>query len=382
MSRAPVRVLHILEATLGGTRRYLEDIGAAGSVAGIQMGLAYATKRADIQFAQALDRFRALGWLTYRVEMTRQLSALQDLRSVFQIQRVIAEFQPDIVHCHSSKAGGVGRLAVGLMRHSPAVIYSPHALAAHLGRRFLSIERALSRWTDRFVAVSESERHEIISLRVASPDRVSVVYPAIDVDSFAVRSRVASRGQIGVGEEPLVVGIGRLCYQKNPQAFFRIIGLLRRAIPNLRAIWVGDGELRLDVEAEITRAGLDGSAFVAGWQSDVRPYLAAADVMLSTSRYESFGYTTAEALTMGVPVVATAVTGTVDIMQGELAEWLFVPDDESAAAARIVCLLNEQVRACVGAIGRKHIERSFSVTNMARRLRDTYEQVVAKRLGR
>src|SRR5688500_6152728 len=107
-----LRVLHILEATLGGTRRYLEDIALATAAADVDMGLVFGTRRADANFNAALKTFYDCGWWCRPVDMRRAVS-LSDVAAVVSVRRVIRAFSPDLIHCHSAKAGAIGRLAAG-----------------------------------------------------------------------------------------------------------------------------------------------------------------------------------------------------------------------------------------------------------------------------
>src|ERR1700730_17599717 len=189
----PLRVLHVLEATLGGTLRYMENIVEATEGLDLVSGFAYGTARADSRLKPFLECISSLGWSSYPVDMTRQVEPLHDFKACLRLCHVIAHFAPDIIHCHSSKAGALGRVAAFLQRDRPARVYSPHALAAPLGSIYLKIEKLLSKSTDRFVAVSDSERREIINFSLAPEGSVSVVYPSVDSAYFQPMSRDVAR---------------------------------------------------------------------------------------------------------------------------------------------------------------------------------------------
>ena len=115
---------------------------------------------------------------------------------------------------------------------------------------------------------------------------------------------------------------------------------------------------------------------MTGWRNDVRPWIAAADLLLSTSEYESFGYMVAEALAMERPVVATDVTGTCDIMNAELAPFLFPPGDTTRAAELIGGLLRSPgLSARCGRIGREKVAERFGSAAMRNSLDVLYSQL-------
>jgi glycosyltransferase involved in cell wall biosynthesis len=309
-----MRVLHVLEATLGGTRRYLENILDAFLQVPIDSGLVYSTLRADAGFHTLLSDLNKSGWSTFQINMCRSVKPGSDVKSLFQLHRAIKAFKPDILHCHSSKAGALGRMAAMLDGTPPHVIYSPHALAVNMRRLYMRVECCLAGATDMFVAVSDSERQQIIDLRLAKPAAVKVVYPCVNTEYFTPMDGQETRRRLELHSGPVVIGIGRLTYQKNPVEFLRVLHRLRADRADVQAIWVGDGELEKEFNDVVRQLRLDKILRIIPWTDDIRPYLAASDITLSTARFESFGYVVAEALAMTKPVVASRITGTVDIL--------------------------------------------------------------------
>jgi glycosyltransferase involved in cell wall biosynthesis len=370
----PPRVLHVVEATLGGVRAVLEAIFSV--TAGYENGLIYSLERADEQFPDFLSRLRRAGWSLFEVPMMRSINPRADLHALRLIRRVIVDYRPAIVHCHSSKAGALGRIAnCGLAGKRARALYSPHALALRLGPQYRVIEWLLGRAvTDGIVAVSDSERSEIESSRVVRADRIHVVPPAIDGDAFCPQDSRKARLRLDLPPNgPLVLGIGRLTYQKDPESFIHIIASARREFPDLRAIWVGEGELRGRIEELAKELGIYDILRLVGWQSDVRPFLGAADVILNCSRYESFGIATAEGLAMGIPFVATRVTGFVDLIQDGFSGLLFPVGDKAAGHDALVHLLNNPAKGrAMGMAGREFIIRAFSRATMHQSLAGIY----------
>jgi glycosyltransferase involved in cell wall biosynthesis len=308
MSRPKLRVLHVLEATLGGTRRYIDDIAVTTADAPLAQGLVYGTSRSDSAFAGFLERVRAMDWFLAPIDvMRRPVNAIDDARAITQVRRTISDFRPHVLHVHSAKGAAIGRLAALLHgSRAPRVVYSPHALPSHLDSAYMAAERALAVLTRRFIAVSDSERQQIVAEGLTTEDRIDVVYPRIDATHFSPRDRDASRHELGLPPNvSIVVGIGRLAPQKDPLGFVTAIARLRVQCPSAVGVWVGDGELRPQVEAAVADLQLGDSLRIAGWKADIRPYIAAADVVLSTSRYESFGYVIPETFAMERPVVAS-----------------------------------------------------------------------------
>lgn len=365
-------------------RRYLEGIAAVSDPNLFHSGLIFSTERSDNQFPDLLQRLAEARWSLFEVPMRRSISLAHDLRCLVQIRRIVKEFRPDVVNCHSSKAGALGRLAVNSLAKRPAVVFTPNAMALHLGGSFRIIEWILGHGlTDLLIAVGESEEQEIIQSRVVLPDHVFKVPPFIDTEWFSPIDRSLARCQLGLDTAvPLVVGIGRLSEQKDPLTFAAIVAEARRSIPELTALWVGGGELHETLEATVTRLHLEEALTVTGWRDDVRPYLASANVVLMTSLYEGLPHAMAETLAMAKPMVATRVTGTVDLVANGRFGRLFEPGDVAGGAAELVTLLRSPEEGeKMGLAGRAHVEETFGKPQMTANLLDAYA-LALQRAGR
>ena len=110
------------------------------------------------------------------------------------------------------------------------------------------------------------------------------------------------RAELNIADgQLLVVGVGRLVPQKRPFVFLEMAKRLHEEHPQARFVWVGDGELSGEWQAAVARNGLSGVVSCTGWKSDVRPYLAAADLLLHTAEFEGLPFAMIEAMSMGVP---------------------------------------------------------------------------------
>ncbi len=371
-----LRVLHVLEATLGGTLRYIENLLDALAPAAFPSALAYGVSRADHRLQPALAHARELGWTLYEVPMGREIRPASDMSAAWSLARVMRQFAPTVVHCHSSKAGALGRVVGWTMQPRPRMVYSPHALAP--ASHFLRIERGLSRLTDQFLAVSASERDQLVALNVSRPEETGVVYPTIDAEAYRPANSAAARAQLALPpHRPLLLSVGRMTGQKRPLDYLDVLQQVRRQVPDCGGVWVGDGELRDAFEQKATDMGLLPHLRITGWIPDVRPYIAASDVVLSTSGFESFGYSLAEALAMERPCVGSRVPGTADVLGDFGEDAFFEVGDTGAAAARVTALLQSPERSAMMArAGRAVVMRRFSSDAMRRDLLAFYGAVL------
>ncbi|MEI6291443.1 MAG: glycosyltransferase, partial [Chloroflexota bacterium] len=174
----------------------------------------------------------------------------------------------------------------------------------------------------------------------------------------------------------LIVAIGRITEQKDPILFLEIYKQLKKEYPFLQAIWVGDGNLRRRMEEFKQNHGIEGF-FITGWVNDVRPFIAAANVVVVPSQYESFGYVSAESLAMERAVAATSVNGSIDIIEDGITGYLFLPGDISEGVKKIGNLLvNEDIAVEMAKNGRKKVLNKFTSELMCYNLEQAYNKAL------
>ncbi len=194
--------------------------------------------------------------------------------------------------------------------------------------------------------------------------------------STEARHRIRQRLSIGDGFVALVVG--RLAVEKNP------IGMLHawaRALPHLppdaQLLWVGDGPLHAEAMVCITRLGLTKSVCLVGHSDDVPSWLAIADVFTLSSHNEGMANTLLEAMACGLPSIATAVSGTAQLLvQPDAGLVVPVGDMEALAGAMVRLAGDRDLRAQMGQRARAMIEAEYSIDGVANRIETMYEQVI------
>jgi len=297
---SPLRVLHVTQPTTNGVGRYVRDAVGSQSARGWRVAVA-APAAPDFDAA-----CRAAGGEYYRWDAARQpgLSVVAELPALARILRVE---RPDVVHLHSSKAGLVGRL---VLRGRRPTIFSPHAWSFLHGGTItraaaLAWERVAARWTGVLLCVSEAERARAVGARIKAP--AEVIPNAVDLASyppFTAAQRDAARADLAVGSAPLAVCVGRVTAQKGQADLLDAWPAVRARIPAAELLVVGDGPAAPALDAR----AVPGVRFV-GRLDDVRPVMAAADVVVAPSRWEGFSFVVLEAMASGCSVVVTDVDG-------------------------------------------------------------------------
>jgi len=283
-------------------------------------------------------------------ELSRSLNPVRDLRTLWQLWRVIRREKPDVVHTHTAKAGFVGRWAAKLAG-VPVIVHTfhGHVFEGYFGPRktqmFIWLEQITSRITDVILTLTEGLRRELADkYRVARSERITVLPLGLDLQPFADTPRKAGtfRQAWGIPSDAPLVGIsGRFVLVKNHALFLDAAAKIHAALPEARFVMIGDGELRAEVEAQIDALGLREVVIITGWQRDLTIAYADMDVFVISSVNEGTPVTIIEALSAGCPVVATRVGGLADLLEGGRFGTLTPSGDTDALAAGVLAVLAE-----------------------------------------
>lgn len=373
-----LKILQVLEATLGGTRRHVTDLLLGLNKQKYEIHFAFSRLRADDLFAEELQRIQASGVRCFEIPMTRKIRPVSDLRSLWQLYRLARRERYDLVHTHSSKAGFLGRTAAKMARSGCRTLYTPNAIAVNLHPFYGWLERVAGLWTDAIIAVSESEREEIAACRLVPPSRLAMIFSGIDLTTYSpAEDKGTVRSELAVSAETLLIGaVGRLAAQKDPQTFVRTAEAVLRRHPQACFVWVGEGELNEAALSLARTLGVEDRIRFVGFRRDVPQFLRSLDIFVLTSTYESFGYVTCEAMALGKPVVATAARGTRDLIVPGTTGFL-TPLHDVAALSDAICTLIEDpdLRRRMGSEGRRRAEEVFNVSIMVKQTEDLYDRL-------
>jgi sugar transferase (PEP-CTERM/EpsH1 system associated) len=230
----------------------------------------------------------------------------------------------------------------------------------------------------QFVAVSDDIRRWLEDEEGVRPGRVRQIYNGVDTQRF----RPAAAGPLPASQAPLIIGsVGRLQAVKNHQLLVASVALLLQNQPHLRARLrlriVGDGPLRDDLEAQIQQLALQDIVTITGFSDDVAAQLREMQLFVLPSRNEGISNTLLEAMAAGLPVVATAVGGNIELVAHEETGLLVAADSSADLAAALQKYCQDPgLLASHGAAGRERVEQHFSLAVMIKNYDQMYRQIV------
>ncbi len=318
-------------------------------------------------------------WLSHPVSPAR------DFRALFRLRRWLSERRIELVHTHSSKTGILGRFAARLAG-VPAIVHTVHGWSFNTTQSaakraiYRELERHAARWTDRLVVVAAADRDKGLAHGIGHPESYTILRSGIDSRAYErpPGGRDAARARLGYGPEHVVVGtVACLKPQKAPLDFVRAAAIAHAREPRLRFVVAGDGEQRSAMERLIAERGLGDVVQLLGWRQDVAELLQALDVFLLTSVFEGLPRSVLQAMAAGVPVVATAVDGTPEVVRDGETGLLVPPRQPERAAERVLEILSDPAlrnRCIAGA--RRVLTSEFDIRRMVRELDRLYLELL------
>ena len=303
-----------------------------------------------------------------------------DFSAIGRLRRRIREFQPEIVHTWLFTSNAFGRVAAWL---SGVPILVASERAADIWKTWVhrSIDRLLGRVTARVIVNADAVRRFCTEKIRLPPDRVVVIRNGIDLAAF---DRAASREPsppLPSAKEGLRIGtVGRLARQKGIPYLLEAFRRLLASAPGSRLCIVGDGEDRGELESLVERLGIRASVDFLGHRADVPAILPRLDVLVLSSLWEGLPNAVIEAMAASRPVVATAVDGTLELVEDGVTGWLVPPRSPEALAGKIEELLNDpDMRERMGREGRQRIERDYGLDRMLDETAALYDQLIEER---
>lgn len=287
--------------------------------------------------------------------LRRELSPLHELKALVELHRLYRKYEPDIIHLHSSKAGILGRVAFPKTK----VVYTVHGFDSVrvAYRKYLPIERALQNRCKAIVGVSQYDVRNLQAEGIRN--HVELVYNGIhepqkpEADPFVDI----------VGYEHKVLCIARLASPKRVDLFLKVASLL----PQYAFIWIGN-------QHEVTMK-CPTNVFFRGNLSNAGGYNVYADLFMLPSDYEGLPIVIIEALACGKPVVASAVGGISELLNGT--NGFAVQNDAKEMADKIAYILSdEDLYRQMSETARKTYLRSFTVNKMLAGYLRVYEMPI------
>jgi glycosyltransferase involved in cell wall biosynthesis len=302
-----------------------------------------------------------------------------DLTAAWRLSRILKKLQPDIVHAHDPHAVAMAATALSIVTPSPAP-----ALVASRRIEFRIAQNSFSRWkygqVDCFIAISEAVRDRLVADGIPRA-RTTVVHEGVDVERIVQMEPASVHAAFYLPTHaPIVGNIGALVAQKGQHDLIDAASIVVRAVPDVRFVICGDGELRQPLEEQIRRKHLERHVFLAGFRADALALLKGFDLFALSSLHEGMCTSLVDAMAAAKAAVATRVGGVPEVLVDGSTGYLVPPHDPEALAERIIALLkDETLRARMGEAALRRARDCFTVDRMVDGTIAVYERLLAGR---
>jgi glycosyltransferase involved in cell wall biosynthesis len=344
-------------------------------------GLSYESRMTDLEKRTIEDGIKEAKTQGVKViplpSMVRSINPVKDFWALLSLVRLIIEERPTIVHTHSSKAGLLGRLAAKIAG-VPHIVHTPHGhvFYGHFGflasKIFLRVEKVFSRITDRIVALTDGEKNDYEKLSVCPSEKLLKIHSGVDIAQYMkpIGNMVEKKRSLGLDQNEAVIGfVGWLLPIKGPEYLIKAMEYVWPEHPEASLVFVGKGDLDVDLRAQALRMNANGKVKFLGWRDDINEIMPVFDMLVLPSLNEGMGRVLVEAMAAGKPVVASRVGG-------DETGYLVPPADAEALADGIKKLLDDPGKAWeMGQRGKEYC-RQFSLEAMIEKLDDLYSDLI------
>lgn len=369
-----MRVLFMMSSiAMGGSERILVSVLPFFKAEGITPVLCTLNTRRDSPLAEA---FNETNIQRFDLGAKRMIDrrAWQRFSQLLQAEKFdLLHTQDQDTHMYGALARRRLKMPVVMTRH---VMFEPaDSLKTRVRARLVLM--AAHYGADRVIAVSEAVRQRFAKQARIPLAKIETIYNGIDVERFDTRAkRAAKRTELGWdAQRPIVTMVAVLRAGKGHEVLFEAIPRLKAVVPNVHVKLVGDGELANELRRQAAPLG-DAVEFL-GQRMDVPELLGASDVLVLPSWSEALPTVLMEAGAASLPVVATAVGGTSEIVVDGEGGYVVPPGNSEMLARRLIDLLQNPAQAAqMGQTARQRIIQLFSLRQQARKTTALYERIL------
>lgn len=354
-----MKVMHIAQSAGYGVTIYVNTLIQGLKELGYEQVLLGSDYYNTEEYRRLLDE-------VFIIHMDRNITK-RDFKTIIETRKIVRQVRPDIVYCHSAKAGIYGRLAC--LGTSTKVVYNPHGWAFNMhcskAKRsfYIVVEAIFSRMTNAIVAISQYEKQSTPS--VIQRKKIIAIENGIQVkkDLALLNTSTLKRKDLGIPEDAFVVGlIARISIQKGQDLLVQVAKQVVRIIPHAYFLNVGGKSDAVPIEKMIDEAALRERFIITGEVEDAIRYAKLFDVAVLTSRWEGFGLVLPEYMLAGKAIVAFDVDAVSEsVRNGE--NGLLVEAENIEQMTKAICRLFDEplLRNQMGKNGKEIAEKEFDI---------------------
>ncbi len=337
------------------------------------------------RFKTSICAFAGGGSQTERVDMSRtDLAELNkhpgnDFTLPIRLCRLFRKWKPHIVHTHAWGTLCEGAIGAKLAR-VPVIIHGEHGTIQDRQRN-IPIQRFFWNLTDQILSVSHAHRDRLAKTINYPSDKIEVIINGVDTVCFSAQKKNESiRKELGIDNKDIVIGtVGRLVPVKNHSMLIEAFAIISRRYSNIKLVLVGDGPLKSELIKLSDSLEISSNVVFTGRRDDIPEILRCMDIFVLSSHSEGMSNTILEAMSSGLPVIATDVGGNPSLVDKDITG-LLVESEKPGSLAELLSRLIDcpELRIKMGNAGRKRVEQKFSLQAMVKNYENLYMKLIKK----
>jgi glycosyltransferase involved in cell wall biosynthesis len=322
--------------------------------------------------------------------LVREIAPRRDWRCRRELEALIRDWRPDVVHTHSSKAGILGR-AAAWHAEVPAVVHTIHGLPFHpyqsalKNAAYIRAERWAAGRCHAIATVADAMRDQALAVGIGRPEQYRTVRSGMLVEPYLddAESMHGARARLGLPQDAFIVGtVARLAELKGHDDLLDALGEAMRDDPGIHLLWVGDGWWSERLLGRVRELGLADRVHTPGLVAPetIPGWIKAMDVVAHPSYREGLPRAVVQGLLSARPVVTYALDGAPEVCIDGETGFLVAPGDRAGLRDAVLRLRHDADRgAALGRAGRDRCRTAFDHRTMVRDLEDLYRRVLDRR---
>lgn len=301
-----------------------------------------------------------------------------DPRMIGRVINLVKALQIDIVHAHEVKSDVITYLAARL--HTVPIVTTLHGWIGNgfKQRLLVALDKHIVRGFDRVIAVSRQIEKELLAAGV-SLDKLRMLHNGIVVERYYRTGRRGALAEVAgcPVANPVIASIGRLSPEKGHADLIAAMGIIHRKGHRVTLMLIGDGPERPKLIQQIKSLGLEDSVHLPGYINEPHRLLEEVDLMVLPSHTEGLPNAVLEALLMEVPVLATRVGGTPEVIRdGETGRLVPAHSPECLAACILEFLAAPESWKLMASRGKDIVKKNFNFQVRTQKLESIYVEMM------
>lgn len=301
--------------------------------------------------------------------------------NILRLARYFKRLNPDIVHSHTYFSNTIGRIA-GKLAQVSVIITHVHNTYHNYSKRNHLIERVLSVNTDKIICCSKAVRNYVLKTEKIEARKTIVINNGIDLRLFHEQGSGSTlRKSLKMGDNvPVVITVASLTEKKGHRYLLKALKIIKGKCNSLKALIVGDGPLRHELRNIAGEYGLQDSVIFTGQREDIRELLEISDLFVLPSLQEGLPLAVIEAMSTGLPVIATAVGGVPDVIDdGKTGILVPFGNLEALSNAVLTLLADPKKKERIGRCGQRAAIDNFGSEKMVAEVDKLYRACLLRK---